>query len=152
MDYDFIVVVRMYTKLTTSLVANANISAHETLFRHWGLLSTAALALTTVSKPSPASERLSGWSFSACPLGDAIIMEASHPCRKKNVQIFETDGREFIHTYPDKAIVEKKPEGGRSSHESLPELGLHGSADEGLNVGACASVEVSSQLSIGRGG
>lgn len=44
------------TKTMTSLVARANISAHETLFRQLGLLSSAALALMTVSNPSPASD------------------------------------------------------------------------------------------------
>lgn len=63
----------------TSLVAKANISAQETLCLHPGTLSTAALALITVSKPSPASERSSPESFSALPLGDANITEASHP-------------------------------------------------------------------------
>jgi len=64
----------------TSLVARARISAQETLFLHWGSLSTAALALATVSKPSPASEMSSGWSFSALLFGDASKMEASQPC------------------------------------------------------------------------
>lgn len=55
-------------------------SAHETLFRHCGTASTAALALMTVSKPSPARERLSGWSFSAVLLGvDATTTDASQP-------------------------------------------------------------------------
>lgn len=65
----------------TSRVAMARISAQETLFLHLGLLSTAALALITVSNPSPARERLSGWSFSAVlPPVDAIMTEASQPC------------------------------------------------------------------------
>lgn len=54
----------LLTKTTTSLVAKANMSAQETLFLHPGTLSTAALALITVSNPSPASERFSALSFS----------------------------------------------------------------------------------------
>lgn len=69
------------TKLTTSLVARARISAQETLFRHLGSLSTAALALTTVSKPSPASDISSGCSLSA--FGVASKIEASQPYKSK---------------------------------------------------------------------
>lgn len=61
----------------TSLVARANISAQETLFRQLGLLSRAAFALMTVSNPSPASDMSSGWSFSAFAF--ARRTEASHP-------------------------------------------------------------------------
>ena len=64
----------------TSRVAIARISAHETLLVQLGTASTAALALITVSNPSPANERLSGLSFSAVLLAvDAIITEASQP-------------------------------------------------------------------------
>lgn len=64
----------------TSLVARARISAQETLFLQAGTASTAALAFTTVSKPSPANDRFSGWSFSAVfPPEEAIVTEASQP-------------------------------------------------------------------------
>jgi len=60
-----------------SLVAMARMSAHDTLFRHCGTASTAALALMTVSKPSPARDRLLGWSFSAVLFpADATIADA----------------------------------------------------------------------------
>ena len=62
-----------------SRVAKARMSAQETLLRHLGSASTAALALMTVSNPSPANDRLSGWSFSAVLLGEAIMVEASQP-------------------------------------------------------------------------
>lgn len=68
-----------HTNTMTSLVAKAKISAHETLFLHSATFSTASFALMTVSKPSPASERSSSASFSASPLRDASITEASHP-------------------------------------------------------------------------
>lgn len=58
----------------------AKISAQETLFLHLGTLSTAALALITVSKPSPASEILSGPSFSDLRFLEASKIEASQPC------------------------------------------------------------------------
>ena len=58
-------------------------SAQETLFLHPGTLSTAALALITVSKPSPASERFSALSFSEVWLFVWINTEASQPCLKK---------------------------------------------------------------------
>ena len=58
----------------------AKISAHETLFLQLGMASTAALALITVSNPSPANDKLSGWSFSALLFEvDATITDASHP-------------------------------------------------------------------------
>lgn len=44
----------------TSLVAKARMSAQDTLFLQRGFESTAALALITVSNPSPANDRLSG--------------------------------------------------------------------------------------------
>lgn len=88
--YDILIFVLYFvTKLTTSLVANANISAQETLFLHCGLLSTAALAFTTVSNPSPASERLSGCSFSAFPLVDASSTEASQPYTILNQKLLQ---------------------------------------------------------------
>lgn len=66
------------TKAMTSRVAMARMSAHETLFLH--LASTAFLAFITVSNPSPARERLSGWSFSALLLpAEATMTEPSHP-------------------------------------------------------------------------
>ena len=69
------------TSAITSRVAIAKISAHETLFLHNGTASTASFALITVSNPSPASERLSGWSFSALLFFvDATKTEASQPC------------------------------------------------------------------------
>lgn len=73
-------VIEELTSAITSRVAKARISAHETLFLHWGMASTAAFALITVSNPSPAKDRLSGWSFSAWlfPV-DAIKTEASQP-------------------------------------------------------------------------
>ena len=48
------------TSAMTSRVAMARISAHETLFLQLPTASTAALALITVSNPSPANDRLSG--------------------------------------------------------------------------------------------
>uniref|UniRef100_A0A0A9AU50 Uncharacterized protein n=1 Tax=Arundo donax TaxID=35708 RepID=A0A0A9AU50_ARUDO len=69
----------------TSLVAMARMSAQDTLFRHRGTASTAALALMTVSKPSPARERLTGLSFSAVLLRvDATTTEASQPSTKQS--------------------------------------------------------------------
>ncbi|WVZ60666.1 hypothetical protein U9M48_010657 [Paspalum notatum var. saurae] len=64
----------------TSRVARARMSAQETWLVHAGTASTAALAWMTVSKPSPARERLLGWSFSAVlfPV-DTTMMDASHP-------------------------------------------------------------------------
>jgi hypothetical protein len=70
---------QIFTKTTTSLVARAKISAHETLFLQLGTLSTAALALITVSNPSPASERLSELSFSDPRFLEASMTEASQP-------------------------------------------------------------------------
>lgn len=75
---------RKITNTTTSLVARASISAQETLFLHWGSLSTAALALTTVSNPSPAREMSSGWSFSALLFGEESSTEASQPYTTRN--------------------------------------------------------------------
>ena len=49
-----------HTKTTTSRVARAKMSAHETLLRQLGSLSTACFAFTTVSNPSPASDMSSG--------------------------------------------------------------------------------------------
>lgn len=70
----------LLTRTMTSRVANARISAQETLFLHSATLSTAALALITVSNPSPANDKLSTLSFSALfPGVDAIITDASHP-------------------------------------------------------------------------
>lgn len=63
----------------TSLAAIAKTSAHETMPGHCA--STACFALMTVSKPSPARERLSGASFSASPFGEAIRTDPSHPCK-----------------------------------------------------------------------
>jgi len=81
MDYAEIQIKRIIiTNAMTSLVAMANMSAHETLFWQPGTLSTAALALITVSKPSPASERSIGLSFSDVWFVEASITEASHPC------------------------------------------------------------------------
>lgn len=45
--------------------------------------------------------------------------------------------------------MEEEAEGGRRGDEGLPELGLHGAPDEGLDVGASSSVEVGSELSNG---
>ena len=71
----------------TSRVAIARISAHETLFLQLATASTAALALMTVSNPSPANERLSGLSFSAVLVPeDAIITEASQPYQIEQTQ------------------------------------------------------------------
>lgn len=68
------------TSWMTSLVAKARMSAQETLFLQREFESTAALALITVSNPSPANDRLSEWSFSAVfPGVDDTITEASHP-------------------------------------------------------------------------
>lgn len=76
---------REQTRAMTSRVAMVRISAHETLFLHVGFLSTSALALITVSNPSPAKDRLSGWSFSAVLLPvEEIITEASQPCECLN--------------------------------------------------------------------
>lgn len=79
----------------TSLVAKAKISAHETTFLHPLTLSTAALALITVSKPSPARERLSGLSFS--DFLEASIIEASQPCRKNTTTFFVMIGKKKTH-------------------------------------------------------
>lgn len=73
----------------TSRVAIAKMSAHETLFWQPGTLSTAALALITVSNPSPASERLIGLSFSEVLFLEASMTEASHPCPHKHKFIIE---------------------------------------------------------------
>uniref|UniRef100_J3MI57 Uncharacterized protein n=1 Tax=Oryza brachyantha TaxID=4533 RepID=J3MI57_ORYBR len=68
-----------------SLVAMASMSAQETLSRQPGTASTAALALMTVSKPSPARERLFGWSFSAVLFAvDATTTDASQPPTKQS--------------------------------------------------------------------
>lgn len=63
--------------VTTSLAAMARISAQETTPGHF--FSTSALARTTVSKPSPARDTLSGASFSASLSRDAMMTDASHP-------------------------------------------------------------------------
>jgi hypothetical protein len=68
--------------VTTSLAARARTSAQETTPGQ--AFSTAALARTTVSKPSPARDWLSGASFSASLLPDAIITDASQPCTVDN--------------------------------------------------------------------
>lgn len=74
------------TSAITSLVAMARISAHETLFLHPGVASTAAFALITVSNPSPANDKLSEWSFSALLVAvEATITEASQPYRNKTL-------------------------------------------------------------------
>lgn len=72
----------MGTSSMTSRVASARMSAHDTWLAHAGTASTAALAWMTVSKPSPARERLLGWSFSAVlfPV-DTRITDASQPCK-----------------------------------------------------------------------
>nr|ACN31636.1 unknown [Zea mays] len=69
----------------TSRVASARMSAHDTWLAHAGTASTAALAWMTVSKPSPARERLLGWSFSAVlfPV-DTRITDASQPSTKQS--------------------------------------------------------------------
>lgn len=48
--------------------------------------------------------------------------------------------------------MEEEAEGGGGGDESLPELSLHGAPYEGLEVGACGSVKIGSELSIGVGG
>lgn len=53
-------ILRVRTSAMTSRVAIARMSAQETLFLQLGIASTAALALITVSNPSPANDRLSG--------------------------------------------------------------------------------------------
>jgi hypothetical protein len=64
-----------------SRVAMVRMSAQETWLVHCGTASTAALAWMTVSKPSPARERLMGLSFSAVLVPvDTRITDASHPC------------------------------------------------------------------------
>lgn len=69
-----------HTSAMTSRVAIVSISAHDTLLVHCGTASTAALALITVSNPSPASDKLIGLSFSAVLFpDDATITDASHP-------------------------------------------------------------------------
>lgn len=89
-----------------SRVAIASISAQETLFLQLGTASTAALALITVSNPSPASERLSGWSFSAVLLPlDAIITDASQPCYSQpnwsnGLTKFNTDDKSLFLNLP----------------------------------------------------
>ncbi|KAF7001283.1 hypothetical protein CFC21_016988 [Triticum aestivum] len=75
----------LVTSAMASLVAMTSMSAQETRFRHRGTASTAALALITVSKPSPASDRLAVLSFSAVLLAvDAISTDASHPYMHPN--------------------------------------------------------------------
>ena len=72
---------RARTKAMTSRVAMVRMSAHDTWLAHCGTASTAAFAWMTVSKPSPASERLAGLSFSAVLFPDDTTMtDASHPC------------------------------------------------------------------------
>ena len=62
-------------------------SAHDTRLGLGHCVSTAALGLMTVSKPSPARERLLTWSFSAVLLAvDAISTDASHPYMHTNVE------------------------------------------------------------------
>uniref|UniRef100_J3LT35 Uncharacterized protein n=1 Tax=Oryza brachyantha TaxID=4533 RepID=J3LT35_ORYBR len=69
----------------TSRVAMTRMSAQETWLVHCGTASTAALALITVSKPSPARERLFGWSFSAVLFpDDTTITDASQPSTKQS--------------------------------------------------------------------
>ncbi|CAA7404676.1 unnamed protein product [Spirodela intermedia] len=118
---------------TTSLVARARMSAQETTPGH--LLSTAVLALTTVSNPSPAREMFSSASFSASPFGEAIITEASHPC-----EIFHR------RSYLDEAVVEEESERGRDGDKGLDELLPHLLSHYGLNVGTGRGVEVRPQL------
>uniref|UniRef100_A0A7C9CJ64 Uncharacterized protein n=1 Tax=Opuntia streptacantha TaxID=393608 RepID=A0A7C9CJ64_OPUST len=64
-------------RTTESLAARAKISAQDTTPGQRA--STACFAFRTVSNPSPASERLSGASFSASLFGEKIITEASQP-------------------------------------------------------------------------
>ncbi|KAH0467307.1 hypothetical protein IEQ34_004545 [Dendrobium chrysotoxum] len=83
---------RNRTREMTSRVAMARISAQETLFRHWVTASTAALALMTVSNPSPARERLSELSFSALLFAvDATITDASQPYMSRDKKIANRD-------------------------------------------------------------
>ncbi|CAA6671102.1 unnamed protein product [Spirodela intermedia] len=96
----------------------ASMSAQETWFVQPATASTAAFALTTVSKPSPAREMSSELCLSSLPLESLIITEASHPCPLT---------QEITRTHSDEAVVEEQSEGSRSSDEHtavvvLPEL------------------------------
>jgi len=133
----------------------AKISAHETLFLHNGTASTAAFALITVSNPSPASERLSGWSFSALlfPV-DATKTEASQPCG----DIADTtligliiytvnEGMKWnaCHAigYLHEAIMEEETEGSRDRDECLMKFLFNRFSDDVFDIGACFCVVVS---------
>lgn len=71
---------RARTRPMTSRVAMVRMSAHDTRLGLGHCVSTAAFALMTVSKPSPARERLLTWSFSAVLFADDTMMtDASHP-------------------------------------------------------------------------
>jgi len=68
------------TWTTDSLAASARMSAHDTLLRHCGSLSTAALALRTVWNPSRFSDWLSLCRHSSSPFEFTIMIDASQPC------------------------------------------------------------------------
>lgn len=69
----------MLTRNTESLAARARMSAQDTMFRHCGSLSTAALALITVPNPSSFSVMPSGLRHSSSPAGLISNTDASQP-------------------------------------------------------------------------
>ena len=100
-------------------------SAQETLFLQLATASTAALALITVSNPSPANDRLSEWSFSAVLLPeDAIITEASQPymiyMHISTIKFYTMSYRRSKElAYLDKTIMEEETESCGDRNESL---------------------------------
>lgn len=56
---------------------------------------------------------------------------------------------EILWLYPDKAVVKEEAEGGGSCDEGLLKFLLDCISDKGLNIRACAFVEISPELSIG---
>ena len=131
----------------------AKISAQETLFWQFGSLSTAALALITVSNPSPARDISSGWSFSAPPLEDARSTDASHPCNMERLSTTTASKERQCYgikrnwTNPDKTVMEEEPQSCWSCHKCLLELLCDRTAHNGLNIGTYVAVVILPQLS-----
>ena len=153
----------LFTNAMTSLVANANMSAHETLLWQPGTLSTAALALITVSNPSPASERFIGLSFSDVLFLVASITDASHPyptCTKglvtpiaKEVHANRKKKGEIIsyscnYSDPNKTIMEEEPKCSRSCHKCLLKFLLNRTSYNRFNIWTCVFVVINSKLSM----
>ncbi|PKU87842.1 hypothetical protein MA16_Dca017614 [Dendrobium catenatum] len=67
-----------------SWVAMVRIPAQETLFWHWVMASTTALALITMLKPSPTRERLSELSFRryCSPLTPQLLTHHKPACHR----------------------------------------------------------------------